>query len=83
MLTGLPLWEQILLSAVAVALAAGSLALLLLGLPRWWGPRRPPVQDRAPAHVCGHCGRILITGSLPPIISACGPEVQDCTRPRR
>ena len=82
MLTGLPLWERILLSAVAVALAAGSLMTLLLLLPRWL--RRPPiVQDRAPAHVCGHCGRILIPGSLPPIISACGPEVRDCPRPRR
>ena len=84
MLSGLPVWGRVLLGLLALALAMGALALMLAPLRAFLDRQaQPPLPDRAPAHVCGHCGRILSSGTMPPIISSCPSDDAQCTRPRR
>lgn len=76
---------KILGGIVLCALALGLGAIALAWLNRWldhvdgdW-----ELTTRHQAHVCAHCGRELIPGTYPPIMSVCPPHVLDCPRPKR
>lgn len=83
MLSTLPLGIRVGLGIVALVVGGGWLYLMLRPVRDFLEHQGPAIPDRAPAHVCRHCGTVLVSGTMPPIFSACGPENRECTRPRR